>query len=105
MNLHPIIVHFPVALLSLYGVLELLRFRKLQAQPYFFHIKGTFLIFGSLFSFLALVTGEAAEKAITNDETRALVEKHSFFGTLSAYVFGFLALVYLISWISRTDFG
>ncbi|MEK7110290.1 MAG: hypothetical protein AAB759_00205 [Patescibacteria group bacterium] len=39
MNIHPAFVHFPIALLTIYAVLELARFRFFTARPYWFHLK------------------------------------------------------------------
>jgi uncharacterized membrane protein len=102
MNLHVIFVHFPVALLTVYGVLELAHFRRLRALPYWFYLKGAFLILGELGALAAFFTGDAAERALRgNSAIRPLIDTHSTFGALTAAFFGLLALLYLAAWFGR----
>lgn len=107
LNIHPIFVHFPIALLTLYALFELLRFKKLLAQPWFEYVKASFLIIGSLTSFLALQTGELAEEGIGrgNSELHRLVETHSAWASVSAWIFAVLAVVYLVVFINRGALG
>lgn len=42
LNIHPVIVHTPIGLLTLYSIIELLRFKKLQERPYLFFYQGCF---------------------------------------------------------------
>ncbi len=102
MNIHPIFVHFPIALLTVYAFMEILRFKKFTNQPYFFYVKACFLIAGSLTSFLALQTGELAEQALGRSN---LIETHSTYADISSNIFAFLAVIYLISWISKTEWN
>ena len=62
MNIHPILVHFPIALLTLYAIWELIRFKKVTAQHYWFHVKAILIIAGLVTAELALGSGEAIEK-------------------------------------------
>jgi hypothetical protein len=103
MNFHPIIVHFPVALLSVYSVLELVRFKKVLEQTYWFYIKALFVIFGSLGTVAALLTGDIAAEAIRHDATlRPVVSMHENFADITTIIFGVLAVCYLISWVQRS---
>ena len=56
MNLHPIFVHFPIALFTLYALLECARFKKLQEQTYYFYLKAFLVITGGLASSAAYIT-------------------------------------------------
>ena len=58
MDLHPIIVHFPVALLTLYGIFELFSVRRIARKPYWFYVKAVLVIFGALGALAAWLTGE-----------------------------------------------
>lgn len=98
MDLHPLVVHFPVALLSLYAVAECLRFKRLLLESGWFVAKGVLLIIGSLTSFIALGTGEIAEELRGES---ALIEAHSAWATATAWIFGVLAVLYLITLIMR----
>lgn len=93
MNIHPLVVHFPIAFLSLYAVLECVRFRKVMDWAPFFYIKATLLFAGVLGGVAAVLAGEQAEKLY--GETR-LTELHASFGVVSVWIFGIIGLVYLI---------
>ena len=100
MNLHVIIVHFPVALLTLYSLLELIRFRIVREFPAWFYIKGFLVVFGALGAFAAVQTGELIESQF--EGVRDVVEMHSLFGTITMYGFGFIALMYILAWIQKS---
>ncbi|MGG0656281.1 DUF2231 domain-containing protein [Rummeliibacillus pycnus] len=97
MPLHPSIVHFPIALLVLGAVLEIINtFMKKESLNKF----GTFLIIiGVLSGFLALATGDQAEEFAFQNWGRGLhdqVETHSLFADISIIVFSALAVIKLI---------
>ncbi len=104
MDIHPIFVHFPIALLTVYAVLELIRFEKVTNQAYYFYIKGALLIIGILTSSLALQTGEMAEDGVARS-LHNLVETHATFANISTWIFAVLAIVYAIVWISKTEYN
>jgi uncharacterized membrane protein len=103
MNIHPIFVHFPIAFLTIYAIAELIRFKKIMSLPYYFYIKAVLVILGSLTSFIAMQTGEMAEEILS--ERSQLVEKHSAFANISAYIFGFISIVYVIHWYKLSQEG
>ena len=104
MNIHPIFVHFPIALLTIYGFLELLRFRKLLETPWFEYVKGAFVIIGALTSSLALQTGELAEHAYKGSDARTIIKIHASLVGFASTIFGILAVVYAIRLISKSSF-
>lgn len=104
MDIHPIFVHFPIALLTVYAILELIRFEKITSQAYYFYVKASILIVGTLGAFASLSTGEGAEHGVDRS-LRALVEIHSTFATISTWIFVILSAVYLIIWISKTEYN
>ncbi len=102
MNIHVVFVHFPVALLTIYAILELAHFRKLAALPYWFYLKAAFAILGELGALAAFLTGETAEAQFYgNHLVRPLIETHSTFGLMTVLVFGVIALLYAIAWLGR----
>lgn len=105
MNIHPIFVHFPIALLTVYGFLELLRFRKLLDKSWFSYVKGAFVIIGSLTSSLALQTGELAEQAYKGSETRTLIEIHASWAGFASTLFAILAIIYASKLITLSSFN
>ncbi len=101
MNIHPIFTHFPLALFTVYAILEIARFPMIQKLPYLFNIKGFLVISGTLFSFITLKTGELAEDAFStpNVSTRSLIETHSTLANISIYIFLAISIIYFFKWI------
>ena len=94
MNIHPIIVHFPVALLSLYVIFECVRFRRLMISREWFFIKATLLFAGGLGALTALVTGDFGRQLYP--DARAIISAHETFAHWTVVIFGILALIYLV---------
>ncbi len=105
-SLHPLVVHFPVALLSVYAVAELVRFRRVTQQPYWFYVKATMAILGSMGALVARQTGEAIEEALeaAGGQVPRLVEVHSNWSLIATWVFVVLAAAYILAWLSRSGF-
>lgn len=101
MDLHPILVHFPVALLLLYGIFELVSVRKLMAKPYWFYIKAILVIFGALGAIVSAMTGE---EGVHYGEHIALIDAHANFAGATVVLSIFIALVYLVAWFARDKF-
>lgn len=99
-DLHPIFVHFPIALFTIYALLEILPVKKLQATTTFTYIKGTMVIIGSFFSVFTLITGNIAGEALEHDPFLGdVVELHGTFALWTSIVFALLALIYAITFI------
>lgn len=129
MNIHPLFVHFPIALLMVYAVMEAggpILFRVLKAVKkegtelaqfvageLYKNIKAFLVIVGVAFGYTTLQTGEMAEHAMQSSSgdpemfaaTNAgqLVELHSTFATASIWLFTVLAVAYLfrLSWFTK----
>ncbi len=101
MNIHPIFVHFPIALLTFYTLMEILRLPIFQRQTWWFYTKAVLLIAGTIGGFAAQQTGELAEEAFRGTPTMKLVELHSTYASATLWVFGILAALYVIEWIHR----
>ena len=101
MNIHPILVHFPIALLTLYAICELIRFKKVTAQHYWFHVKAILIIAGLVTAELALGSGEAIEKMFKeeNPVKDAIVHVHAASAEGTIGIFLILAISYLVLWI------
>ncbi|HAS84541.1 MAG TPA: hypothetical protein DCS23_00485 [Candidatus Yonathbacteria bacterium] len=101
MNIHPLLVHFPIAFLALYAICELIRFKKVIAQHYWFHVKAILIIAGLVTAELALVSGEAIEKMFRDENPTkdAIVPVHSASAEGTIGIFLILAISYLVLWI------
>lgn len=100
MNPHPFIVHFPVAFLSVYCLLELVRIRYITSAVYWFYVKASMVIIGTAGAGAAYLTGEIAEELYGKTE---LVEIHSKFAKLSVIVFCVISAIYIVAWLSRLE--
>lgn len=101
MNIHPLFVHFPIGLLVVYTVLEIIPLVRWYPQAPWDAIKTVLLFFGALGAVAAFGTGEIAEKLLADESLEKLIETHSAFAATSTFIFGILASSYLVRWISR----
>ncbi|MCX6755519.1 MAG: hypothetical protein NT068_03225 [Candidatus Nomurabacteria bacterium] len=84
-NIHPIFVHFPIALLFIYSVIKILPFKKWLPLISWIQIERALLFFGVLGAFAALGTGELGEKLYRSK--RQLIEIHSVFAGIATWVY------------------
>lgn len=104
MNLHPIFVHFPVALFTVYAVMELIPSRKLRAHISWFFVKAAFILIGIASSSAAYLTGTLIEEEFEQDKVYGpIVEMHSFFAGMTIAVFAVIALAYLILFLQKSS--
>lgn len=101
MNIHPIFVHFPIALLSIYTLMEIVNLKILRTQHWWFHTKAVLLFLGTIGGGVALLTGKMAEDAYRGTPTMALVHLHSTYAQLTVWVFGVLSALYIIAWLHQ----
>ena len=106
MNIHPVFVHFPVALLSVYALMELVPFKKITGRPYWFYFKAVFVCVGGLGALAAWLTGKMAAQPIRHDAyLRPILRMHENFAQASIAVFGIIAASYLVLWLDRENFS
>ncbi len=89
-NIHPLFVHFPIALLFVYSIIKILPVQKWLPNIAWRDIEKLLLTFGILGAFAALTTGETAEHIFQPD--RALVEAHSTFAALATWIYAALLI-------------
>ena len=99
MNFHPLFVHFPIAMFTLYSIIELVPEKLFRSK---IHIKRdisvVLLVTGLLGALVALPTGEAIEDSFkaVND----LVEMHSLMANISTWLFTSLLFAHIFNIIS-----
>lgn len=106
MNIHPLFVHFPIGLLVVYALLELIWSKKINKLSYWFYLKAFLVIVGSAMSVLTAVTGDLAEEALQKGGvtfSNNIIDVHAGFATFTVIVFALLSSAYLIAWIERSD--
>ena len=89
-NIHPIFVHFPIALLFIYSIVKILPFKKWFPKVTWNYLEFFLLIVGTLGAFVAGITGGIAEESI--HKNRQLIEMHSTFAGISTVLFSLLLL-------------
>ncbi len=99
MNYHVALVHFPVALLTVYAVLEIVRIPWLNKRPGWREVKFVFLLLGTLGSYAAVQTGGMIEHQFTSE--RSLVRMHSTFAGYTVALFTVLTLMYIITLVEE----
>lgn len=101
-NIHPIFVHFPIALLFVYSLIKIVPLQKWFQNVSWKHIERTFLAVGVLGAFVALSTGEIAEHLTRPDHD--LVEMHALFATTATWIYALLLagelLSFSMAWIT-----
>lgn len=98
LNIHPAIVHTPIGLLTLYSMLEILRFKKLLNRTYWFYVKAVLVIVGFGGSLLAIGSGLLIKSEFVGDK---VVEVHFWLGIITAILYGIIAFSYLVAWIQK----
>lgn len=98
MNVHPIFVHFPIAFLTIYALIEIVPVSKLQSKDSIFYIKFFLVVIGWIFSLIASSTGEIAEHIIGDSR---LVEIHASFATATEIIFGIIAIWYVFRFLEK----
>jgi uncharacterized membrane protein len=97
-NIHPIFVHFPIALLFIYSLVKILPVRRWFPKVNWHDIEVFTLFFGVLGAFAALATGDTAEHLARPN--RALVDMHSNFAGLATGLYGALLAGEIARWFN-----
>lgn len=98
-NIHPLLVHFPIALLVVYSLLEWVPIKKITNLYYWFYIKATFLFLGVLSTIPTGITGKIIENQFSNRHN--LVNLHSNFAITASFVYLILAGIYLLAFLNK----
>lgn len=96
-NLHPLFVHFPIALFTFYSLMEMIPSKTLRENRTFFWIKCTLLFLGFISVWPTLMSGDSIEHMFGSDvEKNKLVMIHSFWANASVLLYSLLAIAYFI---------
>ena len=87
-NIHPIFVHFPIALLFIYSLVKLLPLSKWFPNISWKQIEILLLVTGVLGAFVALSTGDMAEHL--NKYNRQIISIHSVFAGIATLLYGLI---------------
>lgn len=101
-NIHPILVHFPIALFFIYSVIKIFPFKKWFPNIAWRDIERFLLVFGVLGAFGALSSGETAEDLSGGNER--LIETHAFFASFSSRVYMILLLGEIVAYLNTKNY-
>lgn len=91
MNIHPIVVHFPIALLIVYAGIEVVSLFSAHRSQKLYTTKLVCLYIGVVWSFAALSSGEAAQDLLWKS---TLIHTHEERAEKSHLVYVLLAIFY-----------
>ena len=92
-EIHSKLIHFPIALLVIYPIIELLFF--ITNKVYFNKTSFLFLSIGVVSSFFAVLSGNQAFELITDWSTasKQIFEQHQYYANITVWFFTALLLV------------
>jgi len=92
MDLHPLVVHFPIALLVLWSVVEIIRPARWFSHVSWGSASAIMLIAGFVGAFAALTTGDIAGEEMGGD----VVCAHETFAQLATFLYGLFVVDVMI---------
>ncbi len=98
-NIHPIIVHFPIALLTIYSLIKILPVRKWFRNFAWHDVEVALLVFGVLGAMASNSTGEIAEHLVK--PPHKLVETHAAFASATTWMYGLLLAGEILAWLKN----
>ncbi|USN94539.1 MAG: hypothetical protein H6791_02130 [Candidatus Nomurabacteria bacterium] len=102
MNTHPILVHLPIAFLTIYALAEIFTIRRLKFSNTWFYIKSFLLLIGFLGTRLALMSGESAINAVDDLQNKIeFIKVHEHYAEFTASFFVFILVIYIVLFIEK----
>jgi hypothetical protein len=96
-------VHFPIALLTLYSLFELISIGQLKHLTQVFWIKFVLVTIGGIFLLITRQYGESARILVTDPNLFPLIEKHESFANITTGIYGIIATGYVFVAIKRIN--
>jgi hypothetical protein len=97
MDLHPLVVHYPIAFLTTYAVFEIFRVKRLTSLPYCYNIKVALVILGEISAIVTLILATVFAGSTTAGGGD-IVEKYRIFMVCTVLIFGLISLAYIKNW-------
>lgn len=95
-NIHPLFVHFPIALLSIFFLIDLTA--SVKKKPDWRRVASWFLYLGALFAGLTVLAGfSAASTVVHGEDVHEIMETHEHFGVAIFSLASVLSLWRLLS--------
>jgi len=101
MDLHPLVIHYPIAFLTTYAVFELLRFRRVLDLPYWFYIKAMLVVVGELGAIATVLTAVFSTSTLAGESP--LADMYINFILITALIFGLITLAYVSKYSGQSS--
>ncbi len=98
-NIHPILVHFPIAFLFLYSLLKIFPVKKWIPNISWRPTERILLLFGVIGLFLASSSGEIAKELTSPHET--IVERHELFASITTTIYIILFIIEFLPMVNN----
>lgn len=105
MNIHPLFVHFPIGMLVVYGLMELVPARWSKYFAWWSGAKQFLLAAGLVAAVPTLITGDMASDMIKGLVPQQLIERHEMMAGITLAVYLILGAAYLVRLFARTGWG
>lgn len=99
-DIHPIVVHFPIALLTIYTAIQCVPPKITWRKLPLFTLNAFLLIIGSASLLIARQTGDLLEHTQGHSP---LLDAHSTWATSATAIYGILTIIYLLLVLARTQ--
>lgn len=99
-NVHPLLVHFPLTFFITYAVFELVPFKKITRQPFWFYVKAILIFLGVISAFAAGIAGKIIQPQFTE---KTLVSIHEHINESATAIFTIIAFSYLVAWLKKDN--
>lgn len=97
-DIHPLVVHFPIAFLVTYSFFEFISIRKLQEKSYWFYVKAILVLIGTLSAIVTFISSRFSYQFTSLNTLVSLYDR--FFGATIGF-FGVVSLLYLLAWFGK----
>ena len=99
-DFHPFFSHFPIALICLIGIIELLRL-FVKKIPSF--ISLIILFISTVMSFFSVQSGQIEKSVIQDNQTLKIIENHESFGDIVMWYSIALLIIWFILFLKKDD--
>jgi hypothetical protein len=83
--------------------MELIRFKKIITQPYWFYVKAVFVICGTGIGYATFLSGYILRDDYKLESIVKVIDTHMWFAVGTLVIFNLLSLGYILDWLERGE--